>query len=74
MQSSGCFKGNQGSSVLFAYDATDLTHRLYSSEDSATRDHLGVAASKFAVPTVHRGNIYVAGKKYLAVFGLFTKS
>jgi hypothetical protein len=56
-------------SILFAYDATDLSRRLYSSEDSGTRDHLGAAASKFAVPTVYGGNVYTAGQNFLAVFG-----
>jgi len=67
-------QGRSESSVLFAYDATDLTHRLYSSDDSATRDHLGAAASKFAVPTVYGGNVYAAGKNYVAVFGLSARS
>ncbi|HEY1263041.1 MAG TPA: pyrrolo-quinoline quinone, partial [Terriglobales bacterium] len=57
-------------SVLFAYDATDLTHRLYSSEDSAARDHISGEGSKFAIPMVYGGNVFVGGQNHLAVFGL----
>jgi len=57
--------------VLFAFDATDVTKKLWSSEDSTDgRDALGTYA-KFSPPVVANGKVFVAtfdGK--IQVYGL----
>jgi hypothetical protein len=60
-------QGNPG--VLHAYDATDLTHELYNSNQAGSRDHFG-ATVKFATPTVADGHVFVGTNNSLAIFGL----
>jgi hypothetical protein len=55
--------------ILYAYKAADLT-RLYASP-SSTNDPLAAGpATKFAVPTVANGRVYVGTQNELSVFGL----
>jgi len=61
----------RGPAVLRAYDATDLSHELYSSDQSGSRDVPGRAV-KFTVPVVANGQVFVASYKQLQVFGLRT--
>ena len=60
------------SAVLKAYDASDVSHKLYSSATYAKRDNPG-GVVKFAVPTVVNGKVYVGAAQQLSVFGLFAK-
>jgi hypothetical protein len=55
--------------VLYAYDATNLAHLLYASNQAGARDQLG-AGVKFAVPTIANGHVYVGTSNALAIFGL----
>jgi outer membrane protein assembly factor BamB len=54
-----------GSTVLHAYDATDL-HELYNSKENSTME----AGTKFAVPTIFNKMVYVGTDHYVSVFGL----
>jgi hypothetical protein len=54
--------------VLHAYDANDLSHELYNSNQSA-HDHFG-AGNKFIVPTIANGKVYVGTTNGVGVFGL----
>jgi len=56
-----------GPAILHAYDALDLSHELYSS-DQVPADQLD-GAVKFAVPTVANGRVYAGTQSSLAVFG-----
>jgi hypothetical protein len=60
---------NGNSAVLHAYDATDLTHELYNSNQAAGgRDNFGTG-NKFITPTIADGMVFVATTNGVAVFG-----
>lgn len=54
--------------VLHAFDARHLTRELFSSETNAERDRAG-AATRFAVPTVANGRVYIGAKNEVDVYG-----
>ncbi|HTT36779.1 MAG TPA: Calx-beta domain-containing protein [Burkholderiales bacterium] len=60
--------GPPGPAILRAYDATDVSHLLWSS-DSRTSDR-APGATKFSTPTIANGRVYVAGYRELAVYGV----
>lgn len=57
--------------ALRAYDASDLTHELYSSAQKPGRDKLGVAV-KFTVPTVADGKVFAGTTNSLVIYGLLS--
>jgi len=61
---------NGGSAVLHAYDATNLAHELYNSNQAPSgRDNFG-PGNKFITPTIVNGRVYVGTTNGVAVFGL----
>jgi hypothetical protein len=60
---------NGNTAILHAYDAHDLTHELYNSDQSGTRDHFG-AGNKFITPTIAGGKVYVGTTTGVGVFGM----
>ena len=59
-----------GTSQLRAYDAANLGQELYNSSQALNgRDRLG-GLTKFSVPTVTHGQVFVGTSNSLAVFGL----
>jgi len=60
---------NPGNGVLHAYDASDLANELYNSSQAGSRDALDVA-SKFNIPLVANGKVFVASNGQLTAFGL----
>jgi outer membrane protein assembly factor BamB len=59
-----------GPAVLHAYDATNLAHELYNSDEAPNgRDHFG-AGNKFITPMIADGRVYVGTTGSVAVFGL----
>lgn len=61
---------NSNPAVLYAYDATNLGHELYDSNQAANgRDHYG-AGNKFITPMIVNGKVYVGTQNGVAVFGL----
>jgi Immunoglobulin I-set domain/PQQ-like domain len=60
---------NGGTAVLHAYDAINLSHELYNSNQAGSRDQFG-AGNKFITPTIANGRVYVGTTNGVAVFGL----
>ncbi|HEX3397104.1 MAG TPA: PQQ-binding-like beta-propeller repeat protein [Steroidobacteraceae bacterium] len=61
---------NTNPAVLHAYDAGNLAHELYNSNQAAAnRDQFG-AGNKFITPTVVDGKVFVGTTNAVAVFGL----
>jgi Immunoglobulin I-set domain len=59
--------------VLHAYDATNLAHELYNSNQAAAnRDQFG-AGNKYITPVVADGKVFVGTGTAVAVFGLLSK-
>jgi hypothetical protein len=55
--------------VLHSFDANDVRHELYNSEENSARDRAG-ATLRFTVPTVIGGHVYVEAKREIDVYGL----
>ncbi len=68
-RTSSALASSAGAGVLQAFDATDITRELWSSDANAV-DTLG-AVSKFAPPTIANGKVFVGtAQNQLAVYGL----
>lgn len=55
--------------VLHAYDATDVSRELYSSEENSDRDRAGISV-RFTIPLVAGGRVYVGARNEVDVYGL----
>jgi len=64
---------NTNPAVVHAYDATDLSHELYNSNQAGTRDQFG-AGNKFITPTIANGKVYVGTTAGVGVFGLLASA
>ena len=61
---------NNSPAVLHAYDATNLDHELYNSNQAAGgRDNFG-NGNKFITPMIVNGKVYVGTPNGVAIFGL----
>ena len=60
---------NSNPAVLHAYDATNLAHELYNSNQAGSRDHFG-PGNKFITPMVANGRVFVGTQTGVAEFGL----
>jgi len=58
-----------GPGALRAYDATDVSHELYNSEENSGRDRVD-SYVKFSVPTVANGLVFVGTNNSLNIYGL----
>jgi hypothetical protein len=54
--------------VLYAYNASNISTLLWTSEQNAVRDRAG-ATQKFAVPTIADGKVYLASRNQIMVYG-----
>ncbi|MGH9351477.1 MAG: hypothetical protein ACRD2G_04840 [Terriglobia bacterium] len=61
---------NTDPAVLHAYNASDLSHELYNSNEAPSgRDHFG-SGNKFITPMIAHGKVYVGTTDGVGVFGL----
>jgi len=58
-----------GPGALRAYDATNLSNELYTSEQNSSRDRVE-SFVKFSVPTVANGEVFVGTQASLDIYGL----
>jgi hypothetical protein len=59
--------------VLHAYDAGNLAHELYNSNQAASaRDQFG-QGNKFITPMIANGKVFVGTKTGVGVFGLLKR-
>jgi hypothetical protein len=58
-----------GQTVLRAYDATNVSKEIYTSNMNVARDGLG-KGSPFTVPTVANSKVYVSSRGLISVFGV----
>ena len=58
-----------GAAVLIAHNASNVSNTLYSSNQNSSRDNPG-GATKFVVPTIANGKVYVGTSNFLSVYGL----
>lgn len=63
------WRGADKPAILHAFDASDVRRHLYSSEMNPGRDRAALA-TRFAIPTVANGRVFVAGKSEIDVYGL----
>lgn len=67
-----CAGGRGGrQAILHAYDARNVAHELYNSEQSSPRDRAGNGLH-FAIPTIASGRVYVGAKNELDIYGLLS--
>jgi len=60
---------NSDPAVLYAYDATNLAHELWDSNQAGSRDQFG-PGNKFITPVIANGKVFVGTGTGVAVFGL----
>jgi hypothetical protein len=58
--------------ILHAYDAKDITHELYSSEQNSQRDRADMTV-RFAIPTIADGHVFIGTRSRLDVYGLLNQ-
>ncbi|MGD0228171.1 MAG: pyrrolo-quinoline quinone [Terriglobia bacterium] len=56
---------------LYAFEASNLNHELYSSELNPARDRAGIGL-RFNIPMVENGHVYVGAKGELDIYGLIS--
>jgi hypothetical protein len=55
--------------VLYAFDAANVAHELFDSQQNSARDSAGLCL-RFNIPTVANGKVYVGAKRQVDVYGL----
>ena len=63
------WNGQDKPAVLYAFDANNIEHPIYSSEQNSKRDRAALA-TRFVVPIVVNGRVYFAARGEVEVYGL----
>ena len=64
-----CLENARGPAVLHAYAPDDLSKELYDSNQAGSRDQPG-PGTKFSLPTIANGKVYIATQTDLDAYGL----
>ncbi len=56
-------------SVLHAWDASNVSHEIYTTEQNAARDRAGMTL-RFTIPTIANGRVYLPARREIDVYGL----
>ncbi|GCE04909.1 hypothetical protein [Dictyobacter aurantiacus] len=70
--SPGASNGTDFTTVLRAYDATNIGNEIYNSETHASQDRPSGTYVKFSTPIVANGEVFVGTKSSLDIYGLFS--
>ena len=62
---------NGGTPVLRAYNASNVSQELWTSQQNASRDSLG-GATKFSTPTITNGQVFVGTSNALVAYGVIS--
>ena len=68
------FTNGKGPAILYAYDASNLANKLYSSNQAPNNRDTAGNAVKFTAPMVADGKVFVPGVNTVSVYGLFANS
>jgi hypothetical protein len=63
------WNGTDRPAVLYAFNAKNVTEAIYNSEQNSSRDRAGLA-TRFVIPIVANGRVYVAARGEVDVYGL----
>jgi hypothetical protein len=63
------WNGSDQPEALYAYDAANVAHELYNTEQNAGRDRPGLTV-RFNIPMVVNGHVYIGTKREVDVYGL----
>ena len=66
------YRGAGGLATLHAWDASDLSHELYTSDQDFARDAAGTAL-RFTIPAIADSHVYVGAKGEVDVYGLIAR-
>ena len=66
------WNGADKPAILHAYDAANVGHELFNSDQNRSRDCAGLT-TRFALPTIVDGRVYVAAKGEVDVYGLVNR-
>jgi len=64
-------RSSSSPATLHAYDTDNLNNELYNSNQAGSRDTLN-AASKFTVPVIADGKVFITSSNQLTIFGLLS--
>ena len=63
------WNGGDKPAILHAYDAADVSHEIYNTEQNSSRDRVGLTL-RFTIPTVVEGRVYVNARSEIDVYSL----
>jgi len=63
------WNGPDHSAVLYAFDASNISEPIYTSEQNGQRDRPGLA-TRFVIPLVVNGHVYFGAREEVEIYGL----